>query len=122
MVFNFQQNRPDFALILIQGQTIARVQKAIILGMSITQDLKWNDHVNKITKKAAKHLYLLEQLKKSGLDSKDLKCFFIASIRTILEPCQVFHYGLPKYLSDVIERISQKRALRIILPDHMKMP
>ena len=117
MVFNFQQNRPDFVLILIQGQTIARVQKAIILGMWITQDLKWNDHVNKITKKAAKHLYLLEQLKKSGLDSKDLKCFFIASIRTILEPCQVFHCGLPKYLSDVIERISQKWALRIILPD-----
>ncbi len=42
---------------------------------------------------------------------------FIASIRTILEYArQVFHYGLPKYLSDVIERI-QKRALRIILPD-----
>ncbi len=54
MVINFQQNRPDFAPILIQGQTIARVEKAIILGMSITQDLKWNEHVNKITKKAAK--------------------------------------------------------------------
>ena len=117
MVINFQQNRPDFAPILIQGQTIARVEMAIILVMSITQDLKWNEHVNKITKKAAKRLYLLKQLKRSGLDSKDLKCFFIASIRTILEyACQVFHYGLSKYLSDVIERI-QKRALRIILPD-----
>ena len=117
MVINFQQNRPDFAPILIQGETTARVEKAIILGMSITQDLKWNEHVNKITKKAAKRLYLLKQLKRSGLDSNDLKCFFIASIRTILEyACQVFHYGLPKYLSDVIERI-QKRALRIIFPD-----
>ncbi len=117
MVINFQQNRPDFAPILIQGQTTVRVEKAIILGMSITQDLKWNEHVNKITKKAAKRLYLLKQLKRSGLDSKDLQCFFIVSIRTILEyACQVFHHGLPKYLSDVIERI-QKRALRIILPD-----
>ena len=62
-----------------------------------------------MTKKAAKRLYLLKQLKRSGLDSKDLKCFFIASIRTILEyACQVFHYGLPKYLSDVIERIQKK--------------
>ncbi len=109
MVINFQQNRPDFAPILIQGQTIARVEKAIILGMSITQDLKWNESVNEITKKAAKHLYLLKQLKRSGLDSKDLKCFFIASIRTILEyACQVFHYDLPKYLSDVIETIQRK--------------
>ncbi len=62
-----------------------------------------------MTKKAAKRLYLLKELKRSGLDSKDLKCFFIASIRTILEyDCQVFHYGLPKYLSDVIERIQKK--------------
>ena len=82
MVINFQQNRPDFAPILIQGQTTVRVEKAIILGMSITQDLKWNEHVNKITKKAAKRLYLLKQLKRSGLDSKDLQCFFIASIRS----------------------------------------
>jgi hypothetical protein len=43
MVINFQQNRPDFASILIQGQTTARVEKAIILGMLITQDLKWNN-------------------------------------------------------------------------------
>jgi hypothetical protein len=49
MVINFQHNWPDFAPILIQGQTTARVEKAIILGMSITQDLKWNEHVNKIT-------------------------------------------------------------------------
>ncbi len=77
MVINFQQNRPDFAPILIQGQTTVRVEKAIILGMSITQDLKWNEHVNNITKKAAKRLYLLKQLKRSGLDSKDLKCFLL---------------------------------------------
>ncbi len=38
MVINFQQNWPDFAP--IQGQTTVRVEKAIILGMSITQDLK----------------------------------------------------------------------------------
>ena len=57
MVINFQHNWPDFAPILIQGQTTARVEKAIILGMSITQDLKWNEHVNKITTKAEKSLF-----------------------------------------------------------------
>jgi hypothetical protein len=46
----------------------------------------------------------------------DLKCSYVASIRSMLEySCQVFHYGFPQYLSDVIERI-QKRALCIIYP------
>ena len=79
--------------------------------------MKWNAHVDKITTKAAKRLYLMKQLKRSGLSDNDLKCFYIASIRSILEyACQVFHYGLPEYLSDQIDRI-QKRALRIICPD-----
>jgi hypothetical protein len=31
--------------------------------------------------------------------------------------CEVLHYSLPKYLSDDIEKL-QKRACRIVLPDH----
>jgi hypothetical protein len=68
----------------------------------------------KIVNKASQRIYLLKQLRRFGLDAGDLKCFYVASIRSILKySCQVFHYGLPQYLSDVIERI-QKRALRII--------
>jgi hypothetical protein len=47
----------------------------------------------------------MKQLKRSGLSDNDLSLNM-----------QVFHYGLPEYLSDQIERI-QKRALRIICPD-----
>ena len=73
--------------------------------------------MNKITTKAAKRLYLLKQLKKSELDTNDLECFYVALIRTTLEhACQVFHYGLPHYVSEAIERI-QKRAFRNIYPD-----
>jgi hypothetical protein len=90
----------------------------MILGLLVTQDVKWNAHVDKITTKlAAKRLYLMKQLKRSGLSDNDFKCYYIASVRSILEyACQVFHYGLPEYLSDQIERI-QKKALRIICPD-----
>ncbi|CAB4016193.1 Hypothetical predicted protein, partial [Paramuricea clavata] len=94
-----------------------RAEKLSILGLSITRDLKWNEHVDKIVNKASKRIYLLKQLERFGLDAGDLKCFYVASVRSILEyACQVFHYGLPQHLSDVIERI-QKRALRIIYPE-----
>ena len=104
--FNLNREQPDYPPIFVNGRIIERVKKAEILGLVITGDVKWNDHVNKITIKAARRLYLLRQLQKSGLDVNDLKCFYVASIRSILEyACQVFHYGLPQYLSIAIERI-----------------
>ena len=45
--------------------------------------------------------------------------FYCRVIRSVLEfLCQLFHRGLPKYLSDDIERIRgpERRAVRIIFP------
>ena len=42
----------------MNGTIIERMKKAEILGLVITDDLKWNDHVNKITIKAARRLSL----------------------------------------------------------------
>ena len=84
-VVSFKRNQPNFPPISINGSQIERVEKLSILGLSITRDLKWNDHVDKIVNKASKRIYLLKQLKRFGLDAGDLKCFYVASIRSILE-------------------------------------
>ena len=48
---------------------------------------------------------------------KLLLCFYTTCIRPMSEyACQVFHNGLPEYLSEELEKI-QRRALRIIFPD-----
>ena len=48
---------------------------------------------------------------------KSLVCFHITCIRPVTEnACQVFHDGLPLYLSEKLEKI-QRRALRIIFPE-----
>ena len=92
------------------------VTSAKILGMTITDDLKWNVHVANILLKASKRLYLLKQLKRANVDTNSLNKFYCACIRSVLEyACQAFHSGLPNYLSKEIEQI-QKRALRIIYP------
>ena len=84
--------------------------------MTITNNLKWNNHVDNIVSKASKRLYLIKQLKRADVDTKSLVQFYCSCIRSILEyACQVFHSSLPRYLSDDIEQI-QRRALRIILP------
>ena len=61
-------------------------------------------------------LYQLRQLKRAKGDPAQLVCFYTTCIRPVSEyVCQVFHNGLPKYLSEELENI-QRRALRIIFP------
>lgn len=54
------------------------------------------------------------QLKRAHVPARDLVCFYIARIQSVLlYACQVFHYSLPEYLSSALERV-QRRAMRII--------
>lgn len=70
-----------------------------------------------IIKKANKPLYFIIQLKCTKVPEQDIITFYVTCIRPVLEySCQVFHFALPAYLSDAIERV-QKRVLAIIYPN-----
>ena len=64
------------------------------LGLTLSENLTWNCHVEKIITKGNKRMFFIIQLEYSS---------------------PVFHHGLPKYLSDDIERV-HKRAPKIISP------
>ena len=101
----------------IDSCIISVVLHAKLLGLIVSEDLKWVLHVDFICKKAAKRLYALRLLKRSSIPSSKLVRVFNICIRPILEyACEVWHHSLSKYLNDQIERI-QRRALRIIFPD-----
>ena len=56
-------------------------------------------------------------LKRCSIPTDKLVRVFITCIRPVLEYSnEVWHYSLPQYLSDEIERI-QRRARRIIFPE-----
>ena len=112
----FSKLTPSFAPITICGQEVDVVSEAKLLGVVLSDDLKWNCHIDYICKKAAKRLYCLRLLKRSALPSHILISTYCTHIRPIVEyACQVWHYGLPHYLSEQVEKI-QKRALKIIFP------
>ena len=74
------------------------ISSAKVLGVIISSDLKWSAHINSITTKAAKRLYLLRQLKRAGIAHNDLFRFHCSVIRSVPEyACQVFHCNLPLY-------------------------
>ena len=84
-----------------------------LLGVIISDDLKWNAHVEYVIAKAAKTLYTLRLLKRAGVMPEDMLNAYTYNIRSVLEYAAQAWQDIPAYLSDAIESI-QKRALRII--------
>jgi hypothetical protein len=93
------------------------VLSAKLLGLMVSNDLKWNAHIDMVCKKVATRLYFLWQLKRTKLPIHDLLLFYKTCIRPVIEYASpVFHNALPQYLLNVLERL-QKHALRILYPE-----
>ena len=81
---SFPRNQPELQPIVVNGQEIELVHCAKLLGITITRDLSWNDHIGKVLKKASKCLHFLVQLKRAKLPSNDLVLLYTTRIRSIL--------------------------------------
>ena len=119
LIVDFTKDRQLFLPLEIDGVLVERVKSArvlIIVGLIIQGDMKWNEHVNSIVKKAGKRLYMLRIQKRSNANIETLLTVYTTVIRPVLEyACQVWHFNIPDYLCEEIE-VVQKHALRIIEP------
>ena len=62
------------------------MEYAKLLGVTLSNDLSWNRHVDCIVKKkAAKRVYMLYQLKRAGISQLDLMTVYISVVRPVLE-------------------------------------
>ena len=80
----FKRTPPCFSQVTIEGVEFEIVSSAKGLVVVISSDLKWSAHIDSITTKAAKRLYLLRQLKRAGIAHSDLVRFYCSVIRSIL--------------------------------------
>ena len=102
-------------LIVIGNNTVERVTTYKLLDIIISNDLKWSEHIDYISKKASKCLYSLRILKKVGFNRDGILKVYLTTIRPILEYGVQVWQDIPEFLSNKLESI-QKRALRIIFP------
>jgi hypothetical protein len=84
-----------------------------LLGVSFQNNLKWNAHVEEITRKANKRLYHLRECRKSQLPVEVGIITYQSKIRPTLEYASPVWARLPNYLRDEIERV-QSRSLPIL--------
>ena len=86
----------------------------------ISNDLKWNEHIYYISKKASKRLYSLRILKKPGVNTEEIVKVYLTTIKPILEYGVQFWQDIPEFLSNKLKSI-KKRALHIIYPCHSNL-
>ncbi len=68
----------------IMNSTVTAVESFRFLGTTISQDLKWDNHVDSIVKKAQQRLFFLRQLKKLNLPPAHMTQFYSAVIESVL--------------------------------------
>ena len=102
--------------IIIGGSAINSVNTYKIFEVIMHNDLKWNSHVDYITKKTCKKLYSLRVLRRARVSQCNMLRIYLASVRPVLEYAVPVWQDIPAYLSEAIERV-QKRALNIIYPE-----
>ena len=59
---------PQTALQL-NGQVIEQVKSYKLLGLPVTDELRWGEHVSTICSKAAQRLHFLKQLKRAAMST-----------------------------------------------------
>jgi len=59
----------------LSGEVVERVATFKLLGVHVSNDLKWEQHIHAISRKGASRLYFLKQLKRAGAGTDDLLHF-----------------------------------------------
>ncbi len=81
MIVDFRRNPPALPPLIIMNSAVESFR---FLGTTISQDLKWDNHIESIVKKAQQRLYFLRQLRNFNLPQELLIQFYSAISESIL--------------------------------------
>jgi len=101
----------------IDGSIIKRVQSTKLLGVIMSNDLRWEGHIQYVIAKASKRIYFLRLLLRAGVHADDIVGVYTSIVRSVLEyASELWHTGLTRTQCDALERV-QRRVLRLVLPE-----
>ena len=114
MLVSFQKVLPDIPQITIGDGKFERVSSYKLLGVYVSNNLTWNEHVDDVTKKTTKRIYFMRLLKRAGVAPKELVHIYLASIRSVIEyAAPAWFFPSTGYLIAQLQAI-QRSVLRII--------
>ena len=112
-----ETDQKDHASYSLEGTVLEKVEKIKYLGVTITNDLKWNTHVSNICTKANRTLgFLRRNLAACPLDVKESA--YKGLVRPILEYGSSVWDPQSILLQDELEKV-QKRAARFVAGNYV---
>jgi len=115
MIFNLADNYQFTTSLNLVDDPIEVVKKHKLLGLIISDDLKWDDNTDYLVKRAYARLEILRKMSSLITSVQDMKIIYIQYVRSILEQsCVVWHSSITVENSLDIELV-QRCAVRIIL-------
>ncbi|KAK3533182.1 hypothetical protein QTP70_013011 [Hemibagrus guttatus] len=84
MIVDIRKDPAPLPPVILCDSPVTSVESFHFLGTTITQELKWEQNIRSLTKKAQQKMYFLQQLKKFLLPVKMLVNFYTAIIKSIL--------------------------------------
>ena len=111
MIFNFTKKHQFSTRLTLKQKNIEMVSEMKLLGVIVTNDLKWNKNTKHICKKAWMRMQLLQKVAELGASIKDKLQIYKTFVRSALEQsCTVWHSSISKGNKRDLERV-QKAAL-----------
>ncbi|KAK3559074.1 hypothetical protein QTP86_002986 [Hemibagrus guttatus] len=84
MTVDFRKNPAPRPPVILCDSPVSSAESFCFLGTTITKELKWEQNIRSLTKKAQQRMYFLRQLKKILLPVKMLVNFYTAIIESVL--------------------------------------
>ena len=98
MVNNFMNNNSIMKSLVLGGNVVEKVTNYKLLGVQLSDDLKWNNHDDFIYKKACKKLYSLLVLRRAGVEQRNILKVYLTTIRPVLKYVVPIWQAIPAYL------------------------
>ena len=107
-----KRNKLQCPDITMDGQVLREVKNHKHLGLTFSEDLTWNEHINTLAISANKLLDVFNAFKYK-LDRWSLEKLYFSYVRPKLEYACITWDNIPDYLVDLLESV-QMRAAKII--------
>ena len=106
-------------LVFSDNKMLDEIEEIKLLGLMISKNLKWEANTEYICKKAKKKIFLLRNMKISGLSQAELVDAYIKEVRSLLElAVPVWNSGLTQEQSLKIERVQKSSIAAILGPKY----
>ena len=94
-------------------ELLRKVEHFTFLGVTFSNNMKWNLHVSHIVKKASKRIFIIRSLRRCGCPVKLMMMSYFAFIRSVLTYACACFCNIPEYLVRELIRV-ERRVFRII--------